>query len=192
MQGGVAAVITSLYSSAGEVEGKEMTQSEALSLAGCHIAQKKIVESRAAAEKAEKQESAPTNRAAIPTAVQEKVLLEASQSLTTSVAEKVYASIMKVEADVRRDLYKNVVITGFAKHLINATALKEQLCQLASGSLHDPIAVHLAQEDDRGPDPWEGGSILANLSTACGIWMNRVEYDETGPDIYKRRFFEMC
>ena len=48
--------------------------------------------------------------------------------------------------------------------------------------LGTPVAAIIAPED-RKYSAWQGGSILASLSTFQEMWISKQEYDESGPTL---------
>jgi actin-related protein len=51
------------------------------------------------------------------------------------------------------------------------------------------MKVKVVAPPERKYSVWIGGSILASLSTFQQMWINKTEYDETGPSIVHRKCF---
>merc|ERR1719145_257833 len=97
-----------------------------------------------------------------------------------------YESIMKCDVDVRRDLYRNTVLSGGSTMFPNMDArLSNEITALAPAS----IKVKVVAPPERKYSVWIGGSILSSLSTFQEMWVSKDEYDEAGPSIVHKRFF---
>jgi actin len=97
-----------------------------------------------------------------------------------------YDSIQKCDIDIRKDLYTNVVLSGGTTMFegIN-TRLEKELTQLAPAS----VKVKIVAPPERKYSVWIGGSILSSLSTFQDMWIQKDEYDESGPGIVHRKCF---
>jgi len=97
-----------------------------------------------------------------------------------------YESIMKCDVDVRRDLYRNTVLSGGSTMFPNMDArLSNEITALAPAS----IKVKVVAPPERKYSVWIGGSILSSLSTFQEMWVSKDEYDEAGPSIVHRKCF---
>lgn len=92
----------------------------------------------------------------------------------------------KCDVDVRRDLFKNVILSG-GNTCFNGMSerLHRELTMLAP----DGIRVGIVDPPDRKYSVWTGGSILASLPTFREMWISKYDYDETGPNIIHRKCF---
>jgi len=97
-----------------------------------------------------------------------------------------YDSIQKCDIDIRKDLYTNVVLSGGTTMFdqINLR-LDKELTQLAPAS----VKVKIVAPPERKYSVWIGGSILSSLSTFQDMWIQKEEYDESGPGIVHRKCF---
>jgi len=97
-----------------------------------------------------------------------------------------YDSIQKCDVDIRRDLYKNVVMSGgttmFPGIPERMTKELKALAPVASQEI-----VKIIAPPERKYSVWIGGSILASLSTFEEMWVTKEEYDESGPSIVHRK-----
>jgi actin-related protein len=50
-------------------------------------------------------------------------------------------------------------------------------------------SIKILAPPERKYSVWLGGSILASLSTFQTMWINKQEYDESGPSIIHRKCF---
>jgi actin-related protein len=97
-----------------------------------------------------------------------------------------YDSIQKCDIDIRKDLYTNVVLSGGTTMFTQIDkSLEKELTQLAPAS----VKVKIVAPPERKYSVWIGGSILSSLSTFQDMWIQKEEYDESGPGIVHRKCF---
>jgi len=97
-----------------------------------------------------------------------------------------YDSIQKCDIDIRKDLYTNVVLSGGTTMFTGIDKrLEKELTQLAPAS----VKVKIVAPPERKYSVWIGGSILSSLSTFQDMWIQKEEYDESGPGIVHRKCF---
>jgi len=100
------------------------------------------------------------------------------------VHQLTYDSIMKCDVDIRRDLYSNVVLSGGTTMFPGiAERVKKELTALAPNTM----TIKIIAPPERKYSVWIGGSILASLSTFEEMWIQKGEYDESGPSIVHRK-----
>jgi len=97
-----------------------------------------------------------------------------------------YDSIQKCDVDIRRDLYTNIVLSGGTTMFPGIDKrLNKEITALAPAS----IKVKIVAPPERKYSVWIGGSILSSLSTFQDMWIQKDEYDESGPGIVHRKCF---
>jgi len=97
-----------------------------------------------------------------------------------------YDSIQKCDIDIRKDLYQNVVLSGGTTMFTGIDKrLEKEMTQLAPAS----VKVKIVAPPERKYSVWIGGSILSSLSTFQDMWIQKDEYDESGPGIVHRKCF---
>lgn len=98
----------------------------------------------------------------------------------------VYNCIQACDIDVRRDLYKNITLSGGSTMFpgINDRLIKE-LKAVANASLE----VKVVAPNERKFSVWIGGSTLSSLTTFSTMWITKGEYEETGVNIVHRKCF---
>jgi len=97
-----------------------------------------------------------------------------------------YDSIQKCDIDIRKDLYQNVVLSGGTTMFAGIdTRLEKEITAKAPAS----VKVKIVAPPERKYSVWIGGSILSSLSTFQDMWINKEEYDESGPGIVHRKCF---
>merc|ERR1719454_609057 len=89
-----------------------------------------------------------------------------------------YESIMKCDVDIRRDLYRNMVLSGGSTMFPNIDQrINKEITALAPAS----IKVKVIAPTERKYSVWIGGSILSSLTTFQEMWISKDQYDESGP-----------
>jgi len=97
-----------------------------------------------------------------------------------------YQSIMKCDVDIRRDLYRNTVLSGGSTMFPNIDErLNKEMSALAPAS----IKVKVVAPPERKYSVWIGGCILSSLSSFQEMWISKDQYDEGGPQIVHRMCF---
>merc|ERR1712102_163531 len=97
-----------------------------------------------------------------------------------------FSSIMKCDVDIRRDLYRNTVLSGGSAMYPNLDQrLNKEMTSLAPAS----IKIKVVAPPERKYSVWIGGSILSSLSTFQEMWISKDHYDESGPKIVHRMCF---
>jgi len=100
------------------------------------------------------------------------------------IHELTYKSIMKCDIDIRKDLYKNTVLSGGTTMFpFIEDRLQNEIKALAPAG-ND---IKIIAPPERKYSVWIGGSILASLSTFEEMWVGKDEYDEAGPTIVHRK-----
>eukprot|EP01084_Bolivina_argentea_P144106 252918_1 len=96
-----------------------------------------------------------------------------------------YNTQMYCDVDIRRVMRENTFLIGGNTVFENMDrrVQKEMECR-------GPIERHRCYgKPNREIFSWIGGSILASLSTFTDMWITKMEYDESGPDIVHRKCF---
>jgi len=103
---------------------------------------------------------------------------------TQGIHKLTFDSIMKCDVDIRRDLYKNIVMSGGTTMFNGIPArLEKEMKALAPQGMD----IKVIAPPERKYSVWIGGSILASLSTFEEMWVTKEEYDESGPTIVHRK-----
>merc|ERR1719354_712835 len=87
-----------------------------------------------------------------------------------------FDSIMKCDVDIRRDLYKNIVMSGGTTMF---TGIPERLEKEMKAPESQNMDIKVIAPPERKYSVWIGGSILASLSTFEEMWVTKEEYDES-------------
>jgi len=95
-----------------------------------------------------------------------------------------HESINKCDIDIRKDLYKNTVLSGGTTMFKGIDQrLEKEMKELAPNGNE----IKIIAPPERKYSVWIGGSILASLSTFEEMWVTKGEYDESGPTIVHRK-----
>jgi len=102
------------------------------------------------------------------------------------IHDTLFATIMKCDVDIRKDLYANIVLSGGTTMFEGiAERLTKEIVALAPSTMK----IKVVAPPERKYSVWIGGSILASLSTFQQMWISKNEYDEAGPSIVHRKCF---
>jgi len=100
------------------------------------------------------------------------------------IHETTYKSIMKCDIHIKKDLYANIVLSGGTTMYPGIVdRMQKEITALAPSTMK--IGVYAPLE--RKYSVRIGGSILASLSNMD--WISKQEYDESGPSIVYRKYF---
>ncbi|KAH9483143.1 Actin [Psilocybe cubensis] len=95
--------------------------------------------------------------------------------------EMVWASIAKCDIDLRRVLYRNIILSGGSTKFYGfVRRLQKELDNLTPGS---GVEVKIVDIPERKFNVWIGGSILASLSTFRRMWVTKRQWEEFGEEI---------
>jgi actin-related protein len=100
------------------------------------------------------------------------------------IHETTYESIMKCDVDVRKELYKNVVLSGGTTMF---TGITERMEKELKALVPPSMRVHVSAPQDRKYSVWLGGSILSSLSSFQSSWITALEYQDYGPSIVHKK-----
>jgi len=98
--------------------------------------------------------------------------------------ELTYNSIMKSDADTRKGLFANIVLSGGTTMFPGiAERMQKELSALASPAMN----VNVVAPPDRQYSAWLGGSMLSSLPSFESQWITKQEYEEYGPQIVHKK-----
>lgn len=107
---------------------------------------------------------------------------------TEGLHQLVYSAIMKSDADLRADLFRNIVLAGGSTAFAGLPErLKEEVSRLAPPAYASKVKVFAMP--DRKNSAWIGGSVLCSRSDFSPMWITPDEYREAGPRIVHRKCF---
>ena len=103
-----------------------------------------------------------------------------------SAQQLVHDSIQCCPVDIRRALYRNIVLSGGNTMFENmALRLQGEVGKLVNARVADELKVIAPGE--RKYSVWMGGALLASLASFSSEWVTKQEYDEAGPSIIHTR-----
>ncbi len=92
----------------------------------------------------------------------------------------IFESINKSDIDIRRDMYRNIVINGGSTFFEGMVPrLQKELTMMAPSGTD----IRIIATNERKYSAWLGGSILSSLSTFQDLWIPKSLYEERGADI---------
>jgi len=101
-----------------------------------------------------------------------------------SIDALAWASVSAADIDVRRDLCKNIIMSGGSTMYEGmADRLKQELVNRAPSGAE----IRVVAAADRKYAVWKGGSTLASLSTFESSWVTKEDYEEHGAAVIHRK-----
>lgn len=95
-------------------------------------------------------------------------------------------SIIKCDNDIRRDLFKNIVLAGGCTMFDGMQArMKKEIQALAPS----PMGPEVEAPADRKYSCWLGGAILSLIDKFDPMWITKKEYDEMQKGVVHRKCF---
>ncbi|KAF2069188.1 hypothetical protein CYY_009488 [Polysphondylium violaceum] len=93
-------------------------------------------------------------------------------------------SIKGCDVDIRRDLYKNIVISGGST---KAPGFEQRLQKELTHLVSNPsVDIKVTAPPNRDHSVWCGGSVLGDLKSFSDHWITKQEYQEFGKSIVHR------
>ena len=101
------------------------------------------------------------------------------------IHQSLYNTLIKCDADVRKDLYANIVLSG-GSCMFNGIAerMQKEITALAPASARVKVII----PPETKYSVWVGGSILASLSTFKSKWITKKDYEEYGSSFICNKF----
>ena len=97
-----------------------------------------------------------------------------------SIDRATYQSIINCDADIRKDLYSSIVLSGGNTMFDGIdNRIEKEITALAPSSMK----IKVMASPERNYAAWIGGSIFASLSTFPQVVITHEEYNEAGPRI---------
>jgi len=101
-----------------------------------------------------------------------------------SIDALAWASVSASDIDVRRELCKNIIMSGGSTMYEGmADRLKQELVSRAPSGAE----IRVVAAADRKYAVWKGGSTLASLSTFASSWVTKEDYEEHGAAVIHRK-----
>lgn len=97
-----------------------------------------------------------------------------------------YTCIVSCDIDLRRDLFKNIVLSGGTTMF---PGIKERLESEIRSLAPQKVEVRVVASPSRRYLVWMGASIVAQLSLFDQMMITKSEYDEVGPGVVHQKCF---
>lgn len=105
--------------------------------------------------------------------------------LTCDGLQKItHKSIMDSDVDVRKDLCKNIILSG-GSTMFNG--IQDRLKHELEGLLPPGSDVRIVAEPTRKFSVWRGASTLSSLSSFEESWVSKADYEEHGFNVVQRK-----
>jgi len=102
------------------------------------------------------------------------------------LADTTFQTIMKCDADIKKDLYENILLAGGTSMMRGlAERLKKDVKALAPSSMN----AEVCDPPERLYSAWLGGSILASLSSFRDMFISKADYQNYGQSIIYQKCF---
>lgn len=102
---------------------------------------------------------------------------------SNSIDQALYQSVKACSVDIRKCLLMNVILAGGTTCLrMFPERIEKELVSLCQGSHR----IKIVSPPERRYSVWYGGSVLASLSTFQNTLITRSQYNEFGPNIFRK------
>jgi actin len=95
-------------------------------------------------------------------------------------------AIIKCDNDIRRDLFKNIVLAGGCTMFYG---MKDRMKKEIQALAPSPMGPEVEAPADRKYSCWLGGAILSLIDKFDPMWITKKEYDEYGKGVVHRKCF---
>ena len=94
--------------------------------------------------------------------------------------------IIKCDNDIRRDLFKNIVLAGGCTMF---DCMKDRMKKEIQALAPSPMGPEVEAPADRKYSCWLGGAILSQIDKFEPMWITKKEFEEAGARIVHRKCF---
>jgi len=98
--------------------------------------------------------------------------------------EILYKCIMKTNIDIRKDLYRTIVLSGGTTLI---PGLKARLNKEISALVPPKATIAIRADSTRRYSTWRGAAVLASLASFRRLVIRKREYEEVGPNILRTK-----
>ena len=103
---------------------------------------------------------------------------------SSNIHETTYNSIIKCDVDIIKDLYDNIVLSGYSSMF---PGIADIMTKEVSNLVPNTMKIKIIDSPERKYSVWIGGSILFSLSTFKSMWISKEEYDESAQLLYTEK-----
>ena len=104
----------------------------------------------------------------------------------SAVVQLVANSLAKVDIDLRMTLYNEIVLSGGNTMF---EGFPERFVKELKRSIPSEVKSRVMAPTRRDTMCWEGGSILAGLTSFKNMWITKAEYQEQREAIFAKKAF---
>lgn len=104
----------------------------------------------------------------------------------SGLADSVFHAISKCDADIRKELYGNILLAGGT---CMVKRLKGRLEKDVKALAPSTMPIDVIAPPERGYSAWLGGSILSMISSFKSMFISKSEYNEQGALVVYRKCF---
>ena len=97
-----------------------------------------------------------------------------------------FESIMKCENDIKKDLFKNIILAGGCTMF---DRMKERMKKEIQALAPSPMGPEVDAPADRKYSCWLGGAILSQIDKFEPMWITRKEFEENSETVVHRKCF---
>ena len=97
-----------------------------------------------------------------------------------------FDSIMRCDNDIRRDLFKNIVLAGGSTMF---EGMKERMKKEIQALAPSPMGPEVEAPADRKYSCWLGGAILSLIDKFDKMWIEKQEFETQGASIVHKKCF---
>ena len=105
---------------------------------------------------------------------------------TEGIHKFTHDCIIKCDYDIRKDLFKNIVMAGGSTMFFG---LKERMRKEIQALAPSPMQPDVEAPADRKYSCWLGGAILSLIEKFDNMWITRKDYEEGGKQVVHRKCF---
>ena len=100
------------------------------------------------------------------------------------VHDTCFNAIMKCDADIRKDLYYNIVLAGGSTMF---KGMKDRVYKEVVALAPSTMRINVDCPPERKYSAWLGGSILSAIPDFSHNWITKGDFDENGPSIVHKK-----
>ena len=105
---------------------------------------------------------------------------------TEGIHKFTHDCIIKCDYDIRKDLFKNIVMAGGSTMFFG---MKERMRKEIQALAPSPMQPDVEAPADRKYSCWLGGAILSLIEKFDNMWITRKDYEEGGKQVVHRKCF---
>jgi actin, other eukaryote len=112
--------------------------------------------------------------------------LQPNLGVQDGIHKQTFDSIMKCDVDIRRDLFRNIVLAGGCTMFKKIRDRMHKEIQALAASPNNP---HVSSPADRKHSCWLGGAILSSMEKFQSLYITKADYADEGRSIVHKKCF---